>query len=110
APKLTIRTVGGATNDPMSDQDSNVENMLDIVPTMAFTWWWLTGQAADITITFGPNASGGMNQVTLDLIAAGVEVGSWSWGSAADTWELSERSALAQTFAVAAAANIQFFA
>src|SRR5208337_2902643 len=73
APKLTIRTVNGATNDP-SDQDSNVENMLDIVPTMAFAWWWLTGTPADITITFGPNASGGMEAVTRDLIAAGCEV------------------------------------
>ncbi len=30
APKLTVRTVGGAANDP-SDQDSNIENMLDIL-------------------------------------------------------------------------------
>src|SRR5258708_18065624 len=56
APKVTVRTVGGASNDP-SDQESNVENMLDLVPTMAFTCWWLTGTAADITICFGPNSS-----------------------------------------------------
>jgi kumamolisin len=110
APNLTVRTVGGAKNDPTSDQDSNVENMLDIVPTMAFAWWWLTGTPADITITFGPNELSGMNQVTLDLIAAGVEVGSWSWGSAAASWEASARAELAQTFAAAAAANIQFCA
>jgi kumamolisin len=110
APNLTVRTVGGAVNDPTSDQDSNVENMLDIVPTMAFTWWWLTGTAADITITFGPNASGGMTQVTDDLVAAGVEVGSWSWGSAADTWAAGERAGLALAFAAAVAKNVQFFA
>jgi kumamolisin len=110
APKITVRTVGGAVNDPTSDQDSNVENMLDLIPTMAFTWWWLTGQAADITITFGPNQSGGMELVTRDLIAAGVEVGSWSWGSAADQWDPSERASLAQAFADAVAADICFCA
>lgn len=110
APKLTVRTVGGAVNDPTSDQDSNVENMLDLIPTMAFTWWWLTGTAADITITFGPNASGGMEQVTRDLMAAGIEVGSWSWGSAASGWDPTERASLSKAFADAVAANIQFCA
>ena len=110
APKLTVRTVGGAMNDPTSDQDSNVENMLDIVPTMAFAWWWLTGTAADITITFGPNASGGMEAVTRDLMAAGVEVASWSWGSAASSWDPNERASLAKAFADAVAANVCFCA
>jgi kumamolisin len=109
APKLTVRTVGGAKNDP-SDQDSNVENMLDIVPTMAFTWWWLTGTAADITITFGPNASDGMTEVTNDLVAAGVEVASWSWGSAASSWDPTERATLAKAFAVAVAKGVCFCA
>jgi kumamolisin len=109
APRLTVRTVGGAKNDP-SDQDSNVENMLDIVPTMAFAWWWLTCTAADITITFGPNAVGGMTLATKDLLAAGIEVGSWSWGSAADQWGASERAGLAAVFAQGAAQNVQFFA
>jgi kumamolisin len=108
APTLTVRTVGGAAQDP-SDQDSNVENMLDIA-MFAFTWWWLTGTAADITITFGPNELSGMQLVTEDLLAAGIEVGSWSWGSAASTWAASERSALAAVFATAASKNIQFFA
>lgn len=110
APKVTVRTVGGAVNDPISDQDSNVENMLDLVPTMAFTWWFLTGTAADITITFGPNASNGMTQVTNDLVAAGVEVASWSWGSAASGWDPAERAGLAKAFADAVAANICFCA
>ena len=57
APNLTVRTVAGGSNDP-SDQDSNVENMLDIVPTMAFTWWWLTGTAADVTICVRPERFG----------------------------------------------------
>jgi kumamolisin len=109
APKLTVRTVLGGANDT-SDQDSNVENMLDIVPTMAFTWWWLTGQAADITITFGPNATGGMELVTRDLVAAGVEVGSWSWGSAASGWDPSERAAMALAFADAVTAGVCFCA
>ena len=107
-PKLTVRTVAGATNDP-SDQDSNVENMLDIA-MVAFAWWWLTGTSADITITFGPNASSGMQLVTEDLLSAGVEVGSWSWGSAATEWAASERSALSSVFASAVSRNVQFFA
>ncbi|HXZ08661.1 MAG TPA: S8 family serine peptidase, partial [Paraburkholderia sp.] len=87
-----------------------VENMLDIVPTMAFAWWWLTGTPADITITFGPNANGGMQAVTSDLVAAGVQVASWSWGSAADTWDPSERAALSKVFAAAVASGICFCA
>ncbi len=110
APNLTVRTVGGAVNDPTSDQNANVENMLDIVPTMAFAWWWLTGTAADITITFGPNASGGMEAVTRDLVAAGVEVASWSWGSAASSWDPAERTSLSKAFADAALANVCFCA
>lgn len=110
APKLTIRTVGGAKNDPTSDQDSNVENMLDIVPTMAFTWWWLTGEAADITICFGPNATNGMTEVTNDLVVAGVEVASWSWGSAASSWDPTERAGLAAAFAAATAKGVCFCA
>jgi kumamolisin len=109
APNLTVRTVGGAKNDP-SDQDANVENMLDLVPTMAFTWWWLTGTAADITISFGPNASGGMELVTRDLVAAGCEVCSWSWGSAAASWDPSERASLTKAFADAVAAGVCFCA
>ncbi len=109
APKLTVRTVGGATNDPVSDQDSNVENMLDLL-LVSYAWWWLTGEAADVTITFGPNASGGMEAVTRDLMAAGVEVASWSWGSAASNWDPTERAGLAKAFADAAAANVCFCA
>jgi len=99
APNLTVRTVDGAVNDPVSDQDSNVENMLDIVPTLAFAWWWLTGTPADITICFGPNVGAGMALVTEDLVAAGVQVMSWSWGSAASEWASSDRAALAKAFA-----------
>lgn len=109
APKLTIRTVGGAVNDPVIDQDSNVENMLDL-QMQAFTWWWLTGTAADITVTFGPNSSDGMQLVTDDLVAAGVEVGSWSWGQAASQWAASDRAALAQAFVAAVAADVAFHA
>jgi kumamolisin len=110
APKLTVRTVDGAVNDPSSDQDSNVENMLDIVPTMAFCWWWLTGAPADITICFGPNVGAGMALVTEDLVAAGVEVMSWSWGSAADQWAASDRAALSKAFADGVAKGVTFFA
>ena len=110
APKLTVRTVGGATNDPTADTDANVENSLDIVPTMAFAYWFLTGQAADITICFGPNASNGMTLVTQDLVAAGVEVASWSWGSAADQWDPTERAALAAAFQAGVQAGVTFCA
>ena len=109
APKLTVRTVGGATNDPVSDQDSNVENMLDLL-LVSFTWWWLTGTPADVTVTFGPNASGGMEAVTRDLVAAGVEVGSWSWGAAASSWDPNERISFAKAFADAAAKSVCFCA
>jgi kumamolisin len=109
APSVTVRTVGGAVNDPTTDQDSNVENMLDLL-LMSFTWWWLTGTPADITITFGPNASGGMTAVTQDLQAAGVEVGSWSWGSAASSWDPAERAQLAAAFAAAAQSGVTFCA
>ena len=109
APKMTIRTVGGAGSDPTTDQDSNVENMLDI-QMMAFAWWWLTGTAADITITFGPNASNGMTEVTQDPVNAGVQVASWSWGSAADGWDPTERAGLSTAFAAAVAAGVTFCA
>ncbi len=108
-PNLTVRTVGGATNDPVSDQDSNVENMLDLL-LVSFTWWWLTGTPADVTVTFGPNAGDGMELVTRDLVAAGVEVGSWSWGSAASQWAASDRAALASAFAAAVSAKVCFCA
>ena len=110
APKITVRTVGGAVNDPTADQDANVENSLDLLPTMAFAVWFLTGLAADITITFGPNASGGMKLVTDDLVAAGVEVASWSWGSAESSWDEAERAALAASFKAAADAGVTFCA
>ena len=109
APKLTVRTVGGAKNDPVSDQDSNVENMLDLL-LVSFTWWWLTGEAADVTVTFGPNATSGMELVTRDLVAAGVEVGSWSWGAAASEWNATERASFAKALSDAALANVCFCA
>jgi kumamolisin len=109
APKITVRTVGGAVNEPVDDQDSNVENMLDL-EIVAFTWWWLTGTAADITMCFGPNARDGMTEVTNDLVAAGVEVASWSWGSAAIDWDPAERKALAAAFAAAVAKGVTFCA
>jgi kumamolisin len=109
APHLTVRTVGGAVNDPVSDQDSNVENMLDLL-LISYTWWFLTGTPADVTVTFGPNASGGMEAVTRDLVAAGVEVASWSWGSAASNWNAAERASLARALSDAAAANVCFSA
>jgi kumamolisin len=109
APALTVRTVGGATNNPTIDHDSNVENMLDLL-LVSFTWWWLTGSPADVTITFGPNATGGMEAVTRDLVAAGVEVASWSWGAAASEWDPTERAALAQAFGDAVDASVCFCA
>lgn len=107
-PKLTVRMVGGASNDP-TDQNSNVENMLDL-ELASFAWWWLTGTPADITICFGPNASGGMQLVTDDLVAAGVQVASWSWGSAASSWDPNERAALASSFVSAVNAGVCFCA
>jgi len=107
-PTLSIITAGGAENDP-TDQDSNVENMLDL-ELVSFTWWWLTGTPADVTIAFGPNTGGGMKAATAALAAAGVEVASWSWGAAASDWGVGERHALAQAFAHAVANGVTFFA
>jgi len=108
-PSIVASAVGGGTDDPTTDQDSNVENMLDL-ELMAFTWWWLTGLAADITIIFGPNASGGMKAATDALVASGVEVASWSWGAAATDWGGGERQALAKSLAAAAAQGVCFCA
>jgi|SRR5580658_4696991 kumamolisin len=107
-PALSIITAGGAVDDP-SDQDSNVENMLDL-ELVSFTWWWLTGTPADVTIAFGPNTGGGMKAATAALAAAGVEVASWSWGAAASDWGTGERQALAQTLAHHVANGVTFFA
>jgi kumamolisin len=108
-PTLSILTAGGAENDPTVDQDSNVENMLDL-ELVSFTWWWLTGTPADVTIAFGPNTGGGMKAATGALAAAGVEVASWSWGSAANDWGVGERQELSRTFAHATANGVTFFA
>lgn len=97
APKITVRTVGGAVVDT-GDQDSCVEDMLDLIPTIAFTWWYLTGTPVDVTICFGPNASGGMELVVRDLMAAGVSVMSWSWGSAESGWDPAEKASLSAAF------------
>ncbi len=51
-----------------------------------------------------------MEMVTRDLMAAGIEVGSWSWGSAASSWSPAERAALAKAFADAVAASVCFCA
>ena len=107
-PNITVRTVGGAVNDP-SDADSTVENSLDLL-VASFTWWWLTGKPAEIMICFGPNASNGMTLVTKDLAAAGCKVASWSWGSAASTWDANERAGLAAAFLAAVQAGVTFFA
>lgn len=108
-PEITVRTVDAAVDDPMSDQASNVENMLDI-QIAAFTWWWLTGTPADITISFGVNALGNMKAVTDDLLAAGARVVSWSWGAAASEWSQVDRAELASVFARAAALGVYCFA
>src|SRR5271154_3601019 len=108
APNVRIRTAGDGQNDP-SDQDSNVENMLDLL-VMSFTWWYLTGTPADITICFGPNASNGMTEVTEDLVEAGCQVVSWSWGSAASSWNPTERASLATALGDGIAKGCTFFA
>jgi len=109
APILDIRTVGGAVNDPVSDQDSNGENMLDIA-MVAYTWWHLTGTPANIVFVIGPNASGGMKLVTDEIISAGCLSASWSWGSAALGWDPGERALLSASFAAGVAAGCTFCA
>ena len=104
APHLTIRTVGGATNDPVSDQDSNVENMLDLL-IAAYVIWYLTGKAAKIVFTIGPNISGGMKLVTDDLVAAGCKSMNWSWGSPKNQGDPAENAALGRSLAAAVAAG-----
>jgi kumamolisin len=108
SPTLTIRTIDGGAND-VSDQDSNVENSLDL-QIVSFVWWYLTNTAADVTITFGPNLSGGMQAVTQDLVAAGCQVCSWSWGGPADKWSASERAGIASALAAAVNAGVIFCA
>ena len=96
-PKITIRSVDGASPNA-GDQDSTVENLLDLLPTISFAVWWLTGSVADVTISFGPNATGGMEAVVRDLMAAGVSVMSWSWGSAESSWDPVEKASLSKAF------------
>ena len=108
-PNVTIHAVGGATNDPVSDQDSNVENMLDIA-MVAATISWLTEKPANIIFTIGPNAGNGMTLVTQDLVNAGCKVASWSWGSAASQWNPSDRAGLAAAFVEAVKAGCTFCA
>ena len=108
-PNITIHAVGGAANDPVSDQNSNVENMLDIA-MIAAAISWLTEKAANITFTIGPNAGNGMALVTQDLVASGCKVASWSWGSAASEWDPNDRAALAAAFVAAIKAGCTFCA
>ena len=107
-PNIKVLTVGGATNDP-SDQDPTTENSLDLL-IVAATWWYLTGQAANIVICFGPNTSDGMPLVTQALIDAKCQNITWSWGSAADTWSASDRAALSAKFAAGVQLGVTFFA
>jgi kumamolisin len=108
-PNVTIHAVGGAANDPVSDQDSNVENMLDIA-MVAATISWLTEKPANIIFTIGPNASNGMTLVTQDLVKSGCKVASWSWGSAASEWDPADRASLAAAFAQAVKSGCTFCA
>jgi kumamolisin len=108
APSVKILEVAGGKNDP-TDQDSTVEVMLDF-QMIAFTIWWLTGEAAQIVAAFGPNAAGGMTAVTQALVDEGCTVISWSWGSAASGWNPAERAGLEAVFIKGVAKGVTFFA
>jgi kumamolisin len=108
-PNIHVVQVGGAVNDPVSDQDSNVENMLDIAMVSSVISF-LTGKPAQIVFAIGPNQGDGMTQVTNAIVAAGCKTASWSWGSAAIQWAPADRAGLSAALSAAAAAGCTFCA
>jgi kumamolisin len=103
-PTVTAITAGGAKQDP-TDQDSNVENALDL-QCIAGAYDSLTKTPANITICFGPNATGGMLAALNALVAEGCNVISISWGGPDSSWSAQERAGLAAGFAAAAAKGV----
>lgn len=102
APKLTFLYVDGASQAP-DPQGADVENSLDVLLSAA-SYAYCTGQAADVTVCFGPNSALAISHVTDALVAAGCEVISWSWGSALSQWG-SELTPTQASFANAVAKN-----
>jgi len=107
-PTVEVLIAGGATQDP-TDQDSNVENALDL-QCAAAAWSRATNKAAQLVIAFGPNGEGGMLAALQALVAAGCRVISISWGGPASSWSSAERAGLAEGFASAVAAGVTVLA
>lgn len=104
APEVTA--VG---NQDQSDQDSTVENMLDI-ECAGSAWAYATGTAAVIIEQFMANDDNGIPGAIDALVAAGCEVISISWGGPADQQSAAAIAARAKACAAAAAANAHVFA
>jgi len=96
------------TQDP-TDQDSTVENMLDI-ECAGTAWAYATGTPATIIEQFMANTGTGIPDAIDALVAAGCEVISISWGGPADKQLPADIAARAAACAKAAAANVHVFA
>lgn len=92
-----------------TDQNSTVENMLDVECAGA-AWAYATGTSAVIIEQFQPNNATGIPDAINALVAAGCEVISISWGGPADAQPRGSILARAKACAAAAAANVHIFA
>jgi kumamolisin len=104
APKVTV-----AGPQVPTDQDSTVENMLDIECAGA-AWAYATGTPAVLVEQFEVNDENGIPNAISALVAAGCEVISISWGGPADEQPPAASAARAAACAAAASANVHVFA
>ncbi len=93
----------------LQDTDSTVENMLDIECAGA-ALAYSTGQAAVLVEQFETNDWNGIPKAIDELVNAGCEVISISWGGPADHMSRRSIAARAKACADAAAANVHIFA
>lgn len=100
APVIHTIVLPGADTTP-DPNGADVENILDICLAGA-AWSYCTGTPADITICYGPNASGAFIAVTNALVAAGCKAISWSWGGPLTQFSSSELSQTSEAFSTAA--------
>jgi kumamolisin len=92
-----------------TDQNSTVENMLDVECAGA-AWAYATGTPATIIEQFQPNNATGIPDAIDALVAAGCEVISISWGGPADKQPAASIAARAAACAAAANAKVHVFA
>lgn len=105
-PVPNVTTLG--TQDT-TDQDSTVENMLDI-ECSGVAWAYASGTAATLVEQFMANDATGIPDAIDALVAAGCEVISISWGGPADKQPAASIAARVKACAAAAAANVHVFA